>query len=153
MRVYKNLCPATICASTMVANMWKNSLKNVESDNNKMLYETLLDFLLQRNGTYFLNKRRISNTVLQKYTLIGMFLVLRLANHWHFQQYSAPCICSKGLIMFTQSIKQWEVCGYGSANIIPKHGRAHCPNSYTMFWNLCLYHNHISHHDDYMTTL
>ena len=35
--------------------MWKNSLKNVESDNNKILYETLLDFL-QRNGTYFLNK-------------------------------------------------------------------------------------------------
>ena len=35
--------------------MWKNSLKNVESDNNKILYETLLDFLL-RKGTYFLNK-------------------------------------------------------------------------------------------------
>jgi len=35
--------------------MWKNSLKNVESDNNKIIYETLLDFL-QRNGTYFLNK-------------------------------------------------------------------------------------------------
>jgi len=26
----------------MAANMWKNSLKNVESDNNKILYETLL---------------------------------------------------------------------------------------------------------------
>ena len=24
--------------------MWKNSLKNVESDNNKILYENLLDF-------------------------------------------------------------------------------------------------------------
>ena len=24
--------------------MWKNSLKNVESGNNKILYETLLDF-------------------------------------------------------------------------------------------------------------
>ena len=33
--------------------MWKNSLKNVESD--KILYEILLDFL-QRNGTYCLNK-------------------------------------------------------------------------------------------------
>jgi len=43
--VYKNLCPATISASIMAANMWKNSLKNVESDNNKVLYETLLDFL------------------------------------------------------------------------------------------------------------
>jgi len=43
-RVYKNLCPATISVSTMAANMWENSLKNVESDNNKILYETLLGF-------------------------------------------------------------------------------------------------------------
>jgi len=56
-RVYTNLCPATISASIMAAKMWENSLKNVESDNNKLLYETLLDFL-QRNGTYFLNKPR-----------------------------------------------------------------------------------------------
>jgi len=28
----------------MAANMWKNSLKNVESDENKILYETLIDF-------------------------------------------------------------------------------------------------------------
>ena len=32
-----------INASIMAANMWKNSLKNVESDNNKILYETLLE--------------------------------------------------------------------------------------------------------------
>jgi len=38
--------------------MWKNSLKNEESDNNKILYEILL-ISLQRNGTYFLNKTRI----------------------------------------------------------------------------------------------
>jgi len=55
-RVYKNLCPATIIASIMVANMWKNSLKNVESDSNNILYKTLQDFFLQRNGIYFLNK-------------------------------------------------------------------------------------------------
>ena len=42
-RVYKNLCPATISASVVSANMCKSSLKNVESDNNKLLYETLLD--------------------------------------------------------------------------------------------------------------
>ena len=42
--VYKNLCPATINASIMASNMWKNSLKNVESDNTKILYETSLDF-------------------------------------------------------------------------------------------------------------
>jgi len=28
----------------MAANMCKNSLKNAESDNNKILYETLVDF-------------------------------------------------------------------------------------------------------------
>ena len=44
----------------MAANMWKNtcSLKNVESVNNKILYETVFDFILQRNGTYYLNKPR-----------------------------------------------------------------------------------------------
>jgi len=57
-RVYKNLCPATISASIIAANVWKNRLKNVESDNNKILYETLIDFSLQRNGTYFLNTPR-----------------------------------------------------------------------------------------------
>ena len=60
-RVYKNLCPATISASIIAVNMWKNNLKNVESDNNKVLCETLLDFL-QRNGTYFLNKPRITKS-------------------------------------------------------------------------------------------
>jgi len=57
-KVYKKLCPATIIASIMAVKMWKNSLKNVESDNNKILYESLIDFFLQRNGTYFLNKPR-----------------------------------------------------------------------------------------------
>jgi len=42
-RVYKNLCPATISASITAADVWKNSLKNVESDSNKILYEILLD--------------------------------------------------------------------------------------------------------------
>jgi len=56
--VYKNLFLTTLSASIMVANMWKNSLKNVESDNNKILYENLLDLFLQQNGTYFLNKSR-----------------------------------------------------------------------------------------------
>jgi len=52
-RVYKNLCPATINASIMAANMWKNSLKNVESDNNKILYETLLDFFTAKGYLLF----------------------------------------------------------------------------------------------------
>ena len=43
----------------MAANMWKNSSKNAESDNNKILYGNLLDFVLQRNGSNFLNKPRI----------------------------------------------------------------------------------------------
>jgi hypothetical protein len=44
-RVYKNLWPVTIRASIMGVNICKNSLENVESDNNKILYNTLLDFL------------------------------------------------------------------------------------------------------------
>ena len=43
-RVHKNLCPATISASIMAANICKHSLKNVESVDNKILCETLLDF-------------------------------------------------------------------------------------------------------------
>jgi len=43
-RVYKNLCSSKISASIMAANMWKNSMKNVESDDNKILYETLINF-------------------------------------------------------------------------------------------------------------
>ena len=43
-RVHKNLCPATISASIMAANVWKNNLKNVESDDNKILYEILLGY-------------------------------------------------------------------------------------------------------------
>jgi hypothetical protein len=43
-RVHKNLCPAMISASIMAESMWKNSLKNVECDNNQILYETLLNF-------------------------------------------------------------------------------------------------------------
>jgi len=44
-REYKNMCPAKISGSIIAANMWKNSSKNVESDKNKILYETLLDFI------------------------------------------------------------------------------------------------------------
>ena len=38
------MCLAMVSASVMVANVWENSLKNVEFDNNKILYETLPDF-------------------------------------------------------------------------------------------------------------
>jgi len=70
-RVYKNLCPATISSSIMAANVWKNSLENVESDNNKILYETLLDLFLHRNGTHFLNKPR---TILCFHFIYFLFL-------------------------------------------------------------------------------
>jgi len=52
-RVYKNLCPAKVSASIMTANMWENSLKNVECDNNKILYETLLDFFYRETVLSF----------------------------------------------------------------------------------------------------
>jgi len=58
-RVYKHFCPATISASIMAANMLKNSLKNVKSDNSNFFTKPYSIFL-QRNGTYFLNKPRIT---------------------------------------------------------------------------------------------
>jgi len=58
--------------------MWKNSLKNVESDKNNILYVTLLDFFLQRNGTYFLNKSRISDKVIVLCILSFTFLNCKL---------------------------------------------------------------------------
>jgi len=58
-----------IFASILAANMWKNSLKNADSDNSKILYETLLDFL-QRNGTYSLNKPRRSLVELKVNTVL-----------------------------------------------------------------------------------
>jgi len=51
--VYRILCPATMRASIMAANMWKNILKNVESDNNKILYEKLLDFVYSKTVLTF----------------------------------------------------------------------------------------------------
>ena len=68
------MCPATISASIMAANVWKNSLKNVESDNNKILYENILDYFLQRKDTYFLNKPRTCNLHVKEvaYTIICM---------------------------------------------------------------------------------
>ena len=52
----QKLVPRYDKCSIMAASMWKNSLKNVESENNKIVYETLLDFFLQWCGTYTLNK-------------------------------------------------------------------------------------------------
>jgi len=40
----------------MAVNMWKNSLKNVESDNNKILYETLLSFFFFTAKRYLLSE-------------------------------------------------------------------------------------------------
>jgi len=37
----------------MAANMWKNSLKNVESDNNKIVYENLFDFFYSETVRIF----------------------------------------------------------------------------------------------------
>jgi len=44
-RVYKNLCTAKISSSIIAANMWKNSLKNVQSDNNKVFLRELTRFV------------------------------------------------------------------------------------------------------------
>jgi len=73
-RVHKNLCPATINTSIMAANMWKNSLKNVESDN-KILYENLLDFFYSETVIYILNKpRNTSSHFIRSVQLISILL-------------------------------------------------------------------------------
>ena len=62
-----------ISASIMAANMWKNSLKNVESDNNKILYETLLDFFYSETVLTFW----ISLVYIWKY-----FIIFKLLSSW-----------------------------------------------------------------------
>ena len=70
--------------------MWKHSLKNVESDNNKILYETLLDFF-KANGTYFLNKPRtyfLACLITYLFTyLLTYFMELR--SSWEANRFSA----------------------------------------------------------------
>ena len=40
----------------MAANIWENILKNVESDNNNILHETLLDFFYSETVfTFWIN--------------------------------------------------------------------------------------------------
>ena len=72
--------------------MWKNSLKNVESDNNKILYETLIDFL-QRNGTYFLNKLRtfVQNFVHNKYGNVLIAFVFAAYGYIDYTLLSVKC--------------------------------------------------------------
>ena len=68
------MCCVTISALILAAHVWENSLKNVESDNNKILYETLVDFL-QRNGTYFLNKPCVFQTPTNPFTCTSSALL------------------------------------------------------------------------------
>ena len=75
----------TISASVMAANMWKNSLKNVEFDNNKILYEILLDIFLQRNGSYFLNQ-----PCSPRKSIISLFPRRQNSLAWAYSSHSAP---------------------------------------------------------------
>jgi len=81
--------PATISASIMAANMWKNSMKNIESDNNKTLYETLLDFFLQRNGTYFPNKPHKNSDYVACFN-IAVHLLVNFQGCFFF---TCVCVC------------------------------------------------------------
>jgi len=85
----------------MAANMWENRLKNVESDNNKILYENLLDFL-QRNGTYFLNNPRtyvhkyINNTYIHIYTHTNIHTYLHKYIHTYMHTLYGSIIVYQG---------------------------------------------------------
>jgi len=50
----------------MAANMWKNSLKNVESDNNKILYENLVDIFYSETVLTFWKSLVISLNMILK---------------------------------------------------------------------------------------
>ena len=52
-RVHKILCPATDKCLNNGGEYVANSLKNVESDNNKILYESLLDFFYSKTVLTF----------------------------------------------------------------------------------------------------
>jgi len=59
----------------MAANTWKNSFKNVESDNNKILYETLLNFFTTKryllSGMFEWYKRAMCESAFAYPTLSG----------------------------------------------------------------------------------
>ena len=69
----------------MVTNMWKNSLKNVESDNNKILYKTLLNFFYSETVlTFWISLVYVGDASLQHYRPSN-WVWLRLdikQNHW-----------------------------------------------------------------------
>jgi len=96
------------CASIMAANMWENCLKNVESDNNNILCEPLLDFLLPRNGTYFLNKPVFPN----------LYTVNTFIGAWEFvvQVQNTGCYCSNSRTSITIFLLCFEIVLAPSTN-------------------------------------
>jgi len=82
-RLYKNLCPTTISASIMAANMWKNSLKNVESDNNKILYETLINFFYSETVLTFWISLVFCSSFSSK-LIMSNFSSLLIVSRWFF---------------------------------------------------------------------
>ena len=62
----------------MAANMWKNSLKNVESGNNKILYETLLNFFYSETVlTFWIS---LINKLILQTEFIFLFITFSILN-------------------------------------------------------------------------
>ena len=80
-RVHKNLCTAI-----MSANMWENSLKNVESDKNKILHENLLDFFYSETVlTFWMNLVTCITLFVQTFNSFGninFWLIKHLTNYF-----------------------------------------------------------------------
>jgi len=64
----------------MAANMWKNSLKNVESDNNIILYETLLDIFFYSKTVLTVWISLVENSVESNQGMKSQFVFLFLYN-------------------------------------------------------------------------
>ena len=118
-RVHKNLCPATISASIMAANMWKNSLKNVESDNNKILHETLFvyfftakRYLLSEQASY-IHKLHVAPSVgcpkpltcCIRSFLVQLFLRIAGVSYGRFMATRCKLICQR---IFSTVGDRWE---------------------------------------------
>ena len=118
-RVHKNLCPATINTSIMAANMWKNSLKNVESDN-KILYENLLDFFYSETVIYILNKpRNTSSHFIRSVQLISILLqhhISKLSSYFWSTFRNVPSsstiqkMCTKWSTLLVSSLNLRKIC-------------------------------------------
>jgi len=106
----QNLCPANISASIMAANMWKNSLKNVESVNNKILYETFRFFFYSE-------------------TVLTVWISLVASQHYLLHRNVPPDVSK---ISWTRSPAHIKSLSQNSSQMLSSSPLLHIPRSVTL---------------------